>query len=159
MTPVHFALTSGCFLELRKFTPIECSPPVARNLKLSVFEGHPDTRARSMISTCFDRISAAERQVGSWGWIWAWEGGPLSASSASGTPTCVKHDRRTHARASGVENATPSLEIHHNPATVVEKCNPISHEMLSKIKPLCQTWGRGSAGNATPFVRNCIGTC
>ena len=42
-TPVSFALTSGCFLDLRQFTPIECT--ALENLGEVV----PDVKAN-----CFD---------------------------------------------------------------------------------------------------------
>ena len=43
LTPVSFALTSGCFLDLRQFTPIECT--ALENLGEVV----PDVKAN-----CFD---------------------------------------------------------------------------------------------------------
>ena len=43
--------------------------------------------------------------------------------------------RWTHARPSGVENATPSVEMHPNPEPVVENATP-SLEMQLKMQPL-----------------------
>ena len=49
--------------------------------------------------------------------------------------------RWTHAGPSGVENATPSLEMHPTPVPVVENATP-SLEMRPKMHPLRQTLAR-----------------
>ena len=76
--------------------------------------------------------------------------------------------RWTHAGPSGVENATPSLEMHPTPVPVVENATP-SLEMRPKMQPLRQKlarsrpkmqplrqkWHRhvlGEVGNATPSL-------
>ena len=76
--------------------------------------------------------------------------------------------RWTHAGPSGVENATPSLEMHPTPVPVVENATP-SLEMRPKMQPLLQKlarsrpkmqplrqkWHRrvlGEVGNATPSL-------
>ena len=55
--------------------------------------------------------------------------------------------RWTHARPSGVENATPSVEMHPTPETVVENATP-SLEMQLKMQPLHSKVVQGSVENA-----------